>query len=61
MRRLWITRLSAATRAKGLTYSRFVAGLKKAGVEVDRKQLAAVAYSDGEAFDRFVEMAKAAL
>ncbi len=61
MRRLWITRLSAATRAKGLTYSRFVAGLKKAGVEVDRKQLATVAYKDGEAFDRFVEMAKAAL
>jgi len=61
MRRLWITRLSAATRAKGLTYSRFVAGLKRAGVEVDRKQLAAVAYSDAEAFDRFVEMAKAAL
>jgi len=61
MRRLWITRLSAATRAKGLTYSRFVNGLKKAGVEVDRKQLATVAYKDGEAFDRFVEMAKAAL
>lgn len=61
MRRLWITRLSAATRAKGLTYSRFVAGLKKAGIEVDRKQLATVAYKDGEAFDRFVEMAKAAL
>jgi large subunit ribosomal protein L20 len=61
MRRLWITRLSAATRAKGLTYSRFVNGLKKAGIEVDRKQLATVAYKDGEAFDRFVEMAKAAL
>jgi large subunit ribosomal protein L20 len=61
MRRLWITRLSAATRAKGLTYSRFVSGLKKAGVEVDRKQLALVAFQDGEAFDRFVEMAKAAL
>ena len=61
MRRLWITRLSAATRAKGLTYSRFVSGLKKAGIEVDRKQLATVAFTDGEAFDRFVEMAKAAL
>jgi large subunit ribosomal protein L20 len=61
MRRLWITRLSAASRAKGLTYSRFVNGLKKAGIEVDRKQLATVAYKDGEAFDRFVEMAKAAL
>jgi large subunit ribosomal protein L20 len=61
MRRLWITRISAATRAKGLTYSRFMNGLKKAGVDVDRKQLATVAYKDGEAFDRFVEMAKAAL
>jgi large subunit ribosomal protein L20 len=61
MRRLWITRLSAATRAKGLTYSRFVNGLKKAGIEVDRKQLATVAYKDGEAFERFVEMAKAVL
>jgi large subunit ribosomal protein L20 len=61
MRRLWITRLSAATRANGLTYSRFIQGLKKAGVEVDRKQLATVAYEDEEAFGRFVEMAKAAL
>lgn len=61
MRRLWITRLSAATRAKGLTYSRFVNGLKKAGVTMDRKQLATVAYKDEEAFTRFVEMAKAAL
>lgn len=61
MRRLWITRLSAATRARGLTYSKFVNGLKKAGVTMDRKQLSTVAYKDEEAFTRFVEMAKAAL
>jgi len=60
-RSLWITRLNAATRARGLTYSSFIRGLKLAGVEVNRKELAAVAYQDAEAFDRFVEMAKAAL
>ncbi|MHC4549225.1 MAG: 50S ribosomal protein L20 [Planctomycetota bacterium] len=60
-RRLWIARLNAAARARGLNYSTFVRGLKNAGVEVDRKQLAAVAFHDAEAFDRFVEMAKAAL
>jgi large subunit ribosomal protein L20 len=61
MRRLWITRVSAAARLRGITYSRFMSGLKKAGVELDRKQLAAVAYADDATFDRFVEMAKAAL
>ena len=61
MRRLWITRLNAAARQRGLSYSNFIRGLKQAGVDVDRKQLAAIAYSDGAAFDRFVEMAKAAL
>ncbi len=59
-RRLWITRLSAAVRERGMNYSRFVHGLKKAGVSVNRKELALVAYHDAEAFDRFVEMAKAA-
>jgi len=60
-RRLWITRLNAAARERGLSYSQLVRGLKNAGVEVNRKELAAVAYSDAGAFDRFVEMAKAAL
>jgi large subunit ribosomal protein L20 len=44
-----------------MNYSTLIRGLKKAGVEVDRKQLAAVAYHDQEAFDRFAEMARAAL
>jgi len=61
MRSLWITRLNAAARQRGINYSTLIRGLKKAGVEMDRKQLAAVAYQDQEAFDRFVEMAKAAL
>ena len=59
-RRLWITRLSAAVRERGMNYSVFVDGLKKAGVNVNRKEMASVAYHDAEAFDRFVEMAKAA-
>lgn len=61
MRSLWITRLNAAVRERGMTYSTFIRGIKNAGVELDRKQLAAVAFNDGPAFDRFVEMAKAAL
>ena len=60
-RRLWITRLNAGARQHGLTYSQLVYGLKKAGIEVDRRQLAAIAYQDAEAFGRFVEQAKAAL
>ena len=60
-RSLWIVRLNAAARARGLTYSRFVRGLKSAGIDVNRKELATVAYRDPEAFDRFVELAKAAL
>jgi len=60
-RRLWITRLNAGARQHGLTYSQLVHGLKKAGIEVDRRQLAAIAYQDAEAFGRFVEQAKAAL
>ena len=59
-RSLWITRLNAAVRERGLTYSIFVHRLQKAGVAVNRKELARVAYTDPEAFDRFVEMAKAA-
>jgi len=60
-RSLWIVRLNAAVREGGLNYSRFVHGLRKAGVDVNRKELAGVAYRDPEAFARFVEMAKAAL
>ncbi len=61
LKSLWITRLNAASRQRGLRYSLFINGLKKAGVTVDRKQLASIAYHDEAAFDRFVEMAKAAL
>ena len=60
-RKLWIVRLNAAARERGLRYGQLMHGLKKAGIEVNRKELATVAYRDGEAFDRFVEMAKAAL
>ena len=57
-RALWITRLNAAVRERGLNYSRFIFGLKKAGIEVNRKELARVAYEDAPAFDQFVESAK---
>ena len=60
-RSLWITRLNAAARQRDLSYSTFIRGLKNAGVDVNRKELASIAYHDAEAFDRFVEMAKAAL
>lgn len=60
-RRLWITRISAAVRQRGMLYSRFIDGLKKAGIELDRKTLAEMAIHDPEAFDRVVNQAKAAL
>ncbi|HEX4829830.1 MAG TPA: 50S ribosomal protein L20 [Trebonia sp.] len=60
-RRLWIQRINAASRANGLTYNRFVQGLKAAGVEVDRKVLADLAVTDGVAFAALVEVARAAL
>ncbi|WP_457679222.1 50S ribosomal protein L20 [Thermovibrio sp.] len=60
-RRLWITRINAAVRPLGLNYSRFIYGLKKAGVELDRKILADLAVRDPEAFKAVVEKAKAAL
>jgi len=59
-RALWITRLNASARERGLTYSCFIRGLKDAGIEVNRKELARVAYEDAAAFDRFVELAKQA-
>jgi len=60
-RRLWITRISAAVRQRGMLYSRFIDGLNKAGIEMDRKTLAEMAVSDPEAFDQVVEKAKVAL
>ncbi len=60
-RRLWIVRINAAARAEGINYSQFVAGLKKAGVEVDRKMLADLAVNEREAFHELAELAKASL
>ncbi|MGR3317527.1 MAG: 50S ribosomal protein L20 [Candidatus Anammoxibacter sp.] len=57
-RQLWITRISAAVRQRGLSYSRFINGLLKANIEVNRKMLAEMAVSDKGTFDKFVEMAK---
>ena len=61
MRKLWITRINAAARLNGMSYSTFMNGLKKAGVELDRKVLADMAVTDPEAFAAIVEVAKAAL
>lgn len=58
-RRLWILRISAAARARGVMYSRFIAGLKKAGVALDRKSLSELAIRDPKAFDAILEVAKA--
>ena len=60
-RALWIQRLNAAVREHGLTYSRFIDGLAKAGVEVDRKVLSDIAIREPEAFAAIVEQARAAL
>jgi large subunit ribosomal protein L20 len=60
-RRLWITRINAAARLHGLSYSRLIAGLTKANVEIDRKQLADLAVRDEAAFGQVVESAKGAL
>jgi large subunit ribosomal protein L20 len=60
-RSLWIQRINAAARANGMTYNRFVQGLKAAGVEVDRKVLADLAVNDPTAFTALVELAKASL
>jgi large subunit ribosomal protein L20 len=60
-RQLWIQRINAAARANGMTYNRFIQGLKAAGVEVDRKQLAELAVSDPAAFTAIVDVARAAL
>ena len=60
-RSLWITRISAACKANGINYSRFMYGLKKSGIELNRKMLAELAVSDKAAFAMLVETAKAAL
>ena len=60
-RQLWIARINAQSRAEGITYSRFIAGLKKAGVELDRRVLADLAMHDKQAFAELAGQAKTAL
>ena len=60
-RQLWIARINAQSRAEGITYSRFIAGLKKAGVGLDRRVLADLAIHDKQAFAELAGQAKAAL
>jgi large subunit ribosomal protein L20 len=60
-RQLWIQRINAAARSNGMTYNRFIQGLKAAGVEVDRKVLADLAVTDAPAFAALVELARANL
>lgn len=60
-RSLWIQRINAAARMNGLSYSRFMDGLHKAGIDMDRKVLADIAYHDDAAFAAIAEQAKAAL
>jgi large subunit ribosomal protein L20 len=60
-RRLWIQRINAAARADGITYNRFIQGLKIAGVDVDRRMLADMAVADPKSFSALVEVAKDAL
>ncbi len=60
-RKLWITRINAAARAHGLTYSRFMQGLRLAKIDINRKMLADIAVHDADGFTRIVEAAKAQL
>ena len=60
-RRLWITRISAAVKMRGMNYSRFMAGLKAANIALNRKMLSEIAIHDPAAFDAIVEQAKAAV
>ena len=57
-RKLWITRINAAARMNGLTYSKLISGLKKANVTINRKMLAEIAVTDAEAFAKIAEIAK---
>jgi len=61
MRRLWIQRINAGTRAHGMSYSRFIAGLRVAEVDIDRKMLADLAVRDDAAFAKLVEVARDAV
>lgn len=60
-RRLWITRINAAARQQGMSYSQLMGGLNKAGIEIDRKMLADIAVHDTEAFRRFADAAREAV
>lgn len=60
-RSLWIARINAAARAEGMSYSRFIEGLTKAGVEINRKMLSEIAIHDADGFKKIVESARAAL
>ena len=60
-RKLWITRISAAAKMNGINYSRFMNGLKRAGIVMNRKMLSEIAINDKEAFAKLVETAKASL
>jgi large subunit ribosomal protein L20 len=60
-RKLWISRINAAARANGLSYSKFINGLKQAGVQINRKMLADLAVNDTKAFGELVEVAKSKL
>ncbi|MBZ4645039.1 MAG: large subunit ribosomal protein [Petroclostridium sp.] len=60
-RKLWISRINAASRMNGLTYSKFINGLKNAGIQMNRKMLAELAVNDAQAFAQLVERAKASL
>jgi large subunit ribosomal protein L20 len=60
MRQLWIIRINAAARLNGVSYSTFVAGLRKANIDLDRKTLADIAVRDAATFDRIVEVARGA-
>ena len=60
-RSLWIQRINAGVRAEGLTYSKFISGLSKSGIKLDRKILAEIAYDNPEAFKTIVKKAQAAL
>ncbi len=58
MRKLWIARIAIAAKERGLSYNKFMRGLKKAGISLDRKNLADLAVSDPEAFSKLIEMIK---
>ena len=60
-RRLWITRINAAARTNGMSYSRFISGLRNSGLEINRKMLAELAVNDEKAFSQLVDVAKQGL